>query len=349
MGILLCIIFFTALYRAKPSAFCKGGRLGGDYLSMETTTAVKGIFILCIFLTHSAQYVKVGADGLAPLYNLFRNGVLQGVVTMFFFYSGYGVLESFKKKGFSYIQKFPKNRILKIVLHFDIAVLAYLVLALIRGKSYTLSHTLLAFTGWTALGNSNWFVFDILAAYLLTYAAFVIFRKAKPIFSVIAVTVLSLGFMLVMYKTQPDRFYNTFICYAAGMWWSLYKEKLEKLLFTKKPVWALAFLISLGAYYALYRHRENAVCYCAMMLVFTFACVLFTAAVKVGNRALAWFGKVSFSIFIIMRIPMIILCDLGFAKDKYLFIFLSFIATAALAWGYDALLGVIDRKLFAKK
>ena len=41
----------------------------------------------------------------------------QLMVTMFLFYSGYGVMESIKRKGDDYIKSFPKKRILTTLIN----------------------------------------------------------------------------------------------------------------------------------------------------------------------------------------------------------------------------------------
>ena len=68
----------------------------------------------------------------------------------------------------------------------------------------------------------------------------------------------------------------------------------------------------------------------------------------VCNPILIFFGKHLFEMYILMRIPMLILQRLG-VTNVYLFVFLSFAATVLLAVGFKKLTGAIDKPLFAAK
>ena len=58
------------------------------FLSKEMTTTVNGIFVLCIFLTHSSEYISF--SGVADsLYRHFQNFHNQWIVTTFFRLWGY--------------------------------------------------------------------------------------------------------------------------------------------------------------------------------------------------------------------------------------------------------------------
>ena len=41
----------------------------------------------------------------------------------------------------------------------------------------SLSRILLSLIGWKSIGNSNWYMFDILLLYVLTYVAFKVTKK----------------------------------------------------------------------------------------------------------------------------------------------------------------------------
>ena len=175
------ILFFFAvivLSFYKIQCIRPGAGLNAAYLSPDRTTSIKGIFVLLVFLSHANNYLlsmpAYTADVLNQPYVNFQSHLGQGVVVMFLFYSGYGVMESIKKKGALYVHAIPKRRILKTLLHFDIAVLLYLFLDLALGTLARRSPltVLLAFTGWTSLGNSNWYIFAVLMLYLFTFVAF---------------------------------------------------------------------------------------------------------------------------------------------------------------------------------
>ncbi|MBR5505641.1 MAG: hypothetical protein IKV73_04980 [Clostridia bacterium] len=62
-----------------------------DYLSRDVTTSIKWIFILMVFFSHFNSYVQY-TEWLARIYTIPFHLIGQGMVTMFLFYSGYGVM-----------------------------------------------------------------------------------------------------------------------------------------------------------------------------------------------------------------------------------------------------------------
>ncbi|MBQ8026736.1 MAG: acyltransferase family protein, partial [Clostridia bacterium] len=193
-----------------------------SYLSMDSTNTVRGFFMMLIFLSHFMQYYAY-TQPLDLLGGKISRTLGQMIVVMFMFYSGYGVCESVKRKGTGYIKTFPKNRVLKTLIHFDIAILIYFILSLILGAGYPAKQVILAFIGWESIGNSNWYIFAVIILYLLTWVSFTVFRKNK-ILAVLLTTVLIGGYIAVICNFKEYWWYDTVLCYAAGLWYSLYKE-----------------------------------------------------------------------------------------------------------------------------
>ena len=103
MLIFYIIILFLALY---GSSFVKSG-FNQDYLGKEQCNAIKGIFILVVFIRHIWPYLRdFGYD-----FSSLGDGIFmkidrcmgQLIVVAFLFYSGYGVMESIKYKGKQYL------------------------------------------------------------------------------------------------------------------------------------------------------------------------------------------------------------------------------------------------------
>lgn len=161
------LILLLSLY---GMSFVKSG-FNQDYIGKEQCNAIKGIFILIVFIRHIWPILRrYGYDFSAFGDNIFfriDRWMGQLLVVVFLFYSGYGVMESIKKKGKQYIDDMPRKRILNTLINFDIAVLAFLLLDLILGVDLDPLNTLLAFTSWTSIGNSCWYIFVILVCYFL--------------------------------------------------------------------------------------------------------------------------------------------------------------------------------------
>ncbi|MBQ3005861.1 MAG: acyltransferase family protein, partial [Clostridia bacterium] len=279
-----------------------------DCLSRDVTDSVKGIFIWLVFLSHFASYVTYTST--VDLWGYKISQLLgQLIVACFFFYSGYGICEAYKKRGYSYIKAFPKNRILKTLLHFDIAVLLFLILKLILNQKISLKNTLLSFIGWESLGNSNWYIFVILALYLLTYLSFSIIKN-NTLKATFSVTVLSVALIVFLYFTKSSYWYDTLLCYVLGMWISLFKDKILKLVTKNNIVWFLSAgtLFILFAVLYLIPYNSGLFFFNTFLLAPVF-CLLITIILiklRISNKPLALSGQYLFEIYILQRIPMIV-------------------------------------------
>ena len=124
-----------------------------DYLSFDTTNAIKGVFIALVFINHAIPYIHdsgyVFDDSFASKLFLISNSfVSQWIVAMFLFYSGYGIMESIRKKGQEYVDSLPRKRILTTLVNFDIAVALFVIISLFTPNNYTIKDYLLSFIVW---------------------------------------------------------------------------------------------------------------------------------------------------------------------------------------------------------
>lgn len=110
-----------------------------DYMSVNMTNSIKGVFLCMVFLSHIWGYTDFSHPYLDGSYQRFIRGRLgQCIVTMFLFYSGYGVMESVKRKGEMYIRAFPAQRILKVLLQFEGAIALFWLYRYVTGTHYGL-------------------------------------------------------------------------------------------------------------------------------------------------------------------------------------------------------------------
>ena len=73
-----------------------------DYMSISSTTAIKGIFAIIILLSHAQSFLSLGEGVPDRAFGFVMRYLDQLMVAMYFFYSGYGILESSKfKKGYA--------------------------------------------------------------------------------------------------------------------------------------------------------------------------------------------------------------------------------------------------------
>lgn len=347
MVIFLILTLLLCLLRMKIAPL---GRLHRDYISKNQTLAINGLFTLFVFLSHVSTYIKLEGP-LDTSYSAFKSYMLQAVVVPFLFYSGYGIMESIKKKGRDYVKKIPKKRFLRVLLHFDIAVVLYLLVNLAFGKTYSLKHILLSLTGYSSVGNSNWYIFAVLGLYVITFVAFMLSGRSN-IIGVVLTTVLSVGFVLGQILLKRDSWcYDTIILFAVGMIFSLVKPLAEKILSRHGLVYPCAVVAVAAVYLFFYKKRSGGIEFYSMwVIMFMALVVLLTMKIKIGNRVLDFFGSHVFSIYILQRIPMIILSKLGLAAEsKYVFVILCFVITVLLALAFDKMTSKLDKALIDRK
>ena len=340
MPVFFAIFVLLCLYKIRIKPDETGFQ--SDYMSVEKTSAIKGIFIIIVFFSHFYGYVSLTWAADEVFYKYF-NMIGQRMVTLFLFYSGYGVMESISRKGINYVHSIPRRRLLHVLAEFDIAVVIFTVIRLIMktpfagGDVFSIKQFFLSLIAWDSVGNSNWYIFSILIAYAATFIGFEIF-KCRKIPSVAAVTVLLAAFIVFLRLTgiKEPYWYNTVICYAGGMWFSLLRPAVEKIMF-KNAVWIPVFILSLALCLASFRlAKANFLLYELSMCLFAWTVVVFTMKISVCNKALVWLGKNLFPMYIFQRVPMIIFERLGLAEfNIYIYFAVCFALTVLISVGFS--------------
>lgn len=320
----------------------RNGEYNSGYLSYDTTNAIKGVFILLVFISHIVPYITKGGyeyDAIGD--SVFRrlNGFIgQWVVAMFLFYSGYGIMEAISKKGVTYLNDFPKKRILNVLLNFDIAVLLFIVTNILLGKYFSYDEYLLSLIGWTSVGNSNWYIFVILLCYLLVYITFRLLVFRSLLQKWIAFTFLSLVSIVILYFLKSSYWYDTMLCFSFGMLYSSYKEKIYEFISGHyvSVICVLSFTVFLMLKYGYivggFSYNIFSILFCLWILTIT---------IKVDfskNSFLKWCGTNLFPLYIYQRIPMIVLSTISegiFVRDyPVVYIILCFAITLLITYSY---------------
>lgn len=220
------ILFCIPLYRLQFA----GKDFQQDYLSVQQTNVIKGIFIWLVFFSHITPYITQLSPFTSPLdTSVFTVQKLLGqlIVVPFLFYSGYGVMLSIMKKP-AYLTSIPKKRIPVTFLNFAVAVLFFVALNLTLDISMTPKQILLSLLMWDSVGNSNWYIFTICFCYFASYVAFSICKTPRKGLKLL--TLILLVFAVGMSFVKEGWWYDTCMAYAAGSYFACYKERMEGLL-----------------------------------------------------------------------------------------------------------------------
>lgn len=347
MVVALAAIMFLFLYGIKFS-----GKEGlADYMSPQKTGSIKGIFVIIVLLSHMRQYVTFDRTlFLNEAFYQFMFHTGQLMVVVFFFYSGYGIMQAIEKKKTAYVKTIPKRRLLKTFVHFAMTIDIFLVCNYFLGVTFPVKRILLSFIGWSAVGNSAWFMFAIFIMYIATYLAFIVAKERKAA-GAAAVTVMIAVYVAVMWYlkgTKNHWCFDTALCYPLGMWYSLAKPRIDAQLLPSFKKWFAASLGLLAAFIGLhifYRQdmTKNMYVFLVEAMVFAILIAVLSMRISVDNKALRWCGSRVFSVYMLQRIPMMILAYFGVADYPYIFAAAAFAATLLIAELFDRFTAKTDK------
>ena len=301
-------------------------------MSLEQTSAINGFFVMLVFLRHFGQYISCGRYDM--IFRSLDNKLGQLIVTTFLFYSGYGIMYSIVHK-MDYLKTIPR-RFLRILIQFDVAIVLFIITDLWLEKKLTISKILLAFIGWESIGNSNWYIFAVLCLYIITYIAGKISKNNYNLL-ILSVIIGCCFYTLFLYLAgKPIYYYDTIICYPAGMVYSLNFEKINIWLQKKKVNLLLngagAFALCIASHVAQKKIENESIQFifiCIKNMSFAWVIVALTTFLVIANPVLSWLGKYVFEIYILQRIPMAVFKSV--IANKYLYFCICWIVTILLA------------------
>lgn len=339
MNVYLLIIIFLIFFGSK--VFIK--EFNPKYLSKDTTSSIKGIFILIVFYSHLASYTIIQKSKDFMMIKL-KKALGQLMVTMFLFYSGYGVYESIKKNKSKYVKSIPTKRVLITLLNFVVAVTLYEIVNPFIGRTLPLRNNILSFIGWESVGNSNWYIFGILFMYLITYLSFTFFDKDNKK-AITSTWIFVIIFCLFMALYKDDYWFNTLFCYPLGLTYSFYKEKIEKIMFENKK-YVIGLIACFISFLVFYKYRKISWVYFQLVsIMFSLSIVFITMKFNINNNILKWFGDNLFWIYILQRLPMLVLRYLGLAKYEYKYAIACFATTILLSFVFSRIFKKVDEKV----
>lgn len=334
---LLTLIILTSIRGGSKNLECA--------LSVEQTQAIKGIFVITVFLHHFGTYVALD-DGLInrPLLE-FRRWIGQLMVAPFLFYSGYGIFESVKRKGNTYIKNFPKRRVLKTLFHFDLAILLFFIFNILMDKSVSLSDFLLSLIAWKGIGNSTWFIFAILCEYIFSFIGLTLFKNNLKKVSIV-ITLLSFVYMILIFRYKEFYWIDTILAFPLGAAFSLCKDKLRYIA-CRYLVMLCGFNIFVFFFARLEVLPSSTINSQIALVAFCVMVVFFSFLFSIKSKLLSWFGGYVFEIYILQRLPMNFGKHMHWNEQNiYLYFLFCFVVTLFLAVGFKKMTKRIDAFLF---
>lgn len=205
----------------------------------------------------------------------------------------------------------PIKRISPVWVNFGIAVIIFAIMNLILSIDMEWIQFLLSLICWKSIGNSNWYIFVILACYVATYIVHKIlyhYNIKNQIMNCVTCFIAIILIMLLLSIYKPAYWYNTILCFPAGMLFSCYKNQID-LLLRKNRNYIFLFAALLCIFFLLKKSNFNlhGLAFNIQAIAFAMMIVLLTMKMKINNPFLKWCGKNLFPFYIYQRIPMIIL------------------------------------------
>lgn len=197
-----------------------------------------------------------------------------------------------------------------------------------------------SFIGWKSAGNSNWYIFVILYCYLVTWVSGKVFTRCGLKLVLLTSLLIFIGDIALSFlKHGQSWWYNTMLCYPAGLFLSFFKEPISA--FFKRyyyPVLGLLLCIFLFLHFQNFIPTFRGLTHNVKSVVFSFLVVLATMKIKTGNQFLYWAGLCVFPIYIYQRLPMRTIHywvgKTWICENPFLFTVVCILVTGCIVWGY---------------
>ncbi len=257
--ILIALILMIGLKVAPAGEFHE------DILSLKVSKGIQGFCAIAIVGHHFSQNLIYSNNDAGAMKIFFNIGYL--LVSVFFFFSGYGLFKSYKNKP-DYMKGFLKNRLPIVLVPLYVANTIFAIVVFLTGTKYytdgnplCYGANLLLFKITTLLGitlmNSNaWFMITISLFYIAFYFIFRNFKdenraiRNMGIFT-FAYAVIAMGlysFVLVSQLTMcfwftGEWWYNSSFIFFIGMIFAKNEDKIMKTFKEKYGLLLVAFAI----------------------------------------------------------------------------------------------------------
>ena len=289
----LLVLSFIGIRFQKPNS------KENNYLSKSTTNSIRGFFIVLIVAAGILNLLDRNTlnqldyplslfclDSSNPWFSFSLGGLL---FAPFFFYSGYGIFQTFKERGKEYARRIPLQQILRHYISYFLVWILYAITALALGSQFTISEYLFSAIGLARIGNENWYVFIMLFMYLFSYISI---RIADKKTAVIINIILAVFFLFLLIKFDvPTWVWNTTFAYLFGILYSFFKERIEKAAFKNRinryiffTVSSLLLVGSISVVSLIPFGDFQAFMFAFPTLFFCLSIVFFTMIFKMNNR-----------------------------------------------------------------
>lgn len=198
------------------------------------------LFMYYSGMPHVTQWVNLGAQ----------------CVSLFLFFSAYGLMCAYERKGQEYLQGFLTRRLGRILIPLATAYAVSLpVYAIFRGRIDW--HNVFATLLWGGpYLKFSWYVTEIVVLYILFYFSARISRSRIMLTGILSASVFVLIVVLFVTK-QPVWYINGLPCFILGLWYQHFEEKVEALFCRRKSLISIVLMFGFLVFFQWHYIRDT--------------------------------------------------------------------------------------------
>lgn len=189
----------------------------GDAMDKQRLVPIRGLLCFLIVVHHIYREMPESFSRVFLIYN----NVGFWVVSMFFFFSGYGLKLSLGNKAGYLSQGFVKKKFFNILLPSLVIGLSYISLYSLTGQ-FSLKRFFILLKYGQCIPTSHWFIYVLFCQYVVFYLCFKNIRRLP----LSIYTALTVGFVISFYLLDyPSIWYKSTLFICGGMLYCSYRQK----------------------------------------------------------------------------------------------------------------------------
>ena len=161
------IVIGILLYKVKIS---QGSTLWGDCWNRDDAKSMQVFAAFGVILHHLAQLISnYDKIAIGPIQIMTSMGIL--FTSIFFFYSGFGLMQSIEKKD-DYLKDFLFNRMSVVLVPFLLTNILYILPGFAEGRITSVYGLCTSILGLTLINTNAWYLVEIMIFYMVFYCCF---------------------------------------------------------------------------------------------------------------------------------------------------------------------------------
>ncbi|WP_158534753.1 acyltransferase family protein [Romboutsia maritimum] len=310
-------MFFMILYDIKV---LKYREYNLEPLSLKNSNVVKGLAAIVVVLHHISQRVYT----LGSFFFFRYLGYLS--VSLFLFYSGYGLMKSYNSKE-NYLNGFWINRMPKIIIPFILSNVLFITIYTLSGREFSVYDILTYILGIRLIDSFKWYIIVTIILYSGFYFMFKYLKRNKATVGIfLLITGYDLGCRIL---GMGGWWYSATYCFFIGILFGQYYKLIFSFIRKKYTIITLSILISFISTFALNIFKGNILISIVSSALFVLSCVCILMKLEIGNTIINLLGNISYEIYLVHRI---ILDGLDKINNEYIYMILCISISILIAY-----------------